>query len=166
MSEQEIETLTGLLSKIEPGFLPLPVFKEISRVYVSAILEVVPLRSMNGVTQVLLVRRDSNDPFWPNMQHTPGTVLRPSDKKGSLEDAMRRVLDGELGYSGENKPVFVNMRFSKSSRGSEFAAVHYLEITEEINSGEWFDADNLPVDLIQIQQDLIKMAVEFFKRRQ
>lgn len=165
MTEQETNSLVELLEKIEPGFLPLTVFKEISRVYVSAIVEIVPLRSMNGKTQVLLVRRDKDDSFWPNMVHTPGTVLRPSDKTGSLEDAFERILKGELGYSGESKPVFVKVRFSNSTRGSEFAAVHYMEITENIKNGEWYDVDKLPDDLISIQQDLIKMATESFERR-
>lgn len=164
MTDQEIKALTDLLAMIEPGFLPLSVFTEVARVYVSAIVEIVPLRSFKGKIQVLLVRREINDPFWPNKLHTPGTVLRPSDKTGSVEDAFNRILDGELGYLGERNPVFVKMRLSKSSRGSEFAAVYYLEILEEVKNGEWFDADDLPEDLVQVQDDLIKMAVESYKK--
>ena len=164
MSEEEIKTLTGLLAKLEPGFLPYSIFNEITRVFVSSIVEVVPLRQLNDKIQVLLVRREADDPFWPNMRHTPGTVLRAIDQKGNLKDAFTRIINDELGLKEEVMPVFVDVRFSQSTRGSEFSAIYYVEMTEEIIKGEWFDVETLPDDIVQSQRELVAKVVESFKK--
>lgn len=163
MTDLEIKTTTELLKKLEPGILPFPIFNEITRVFVASIIEIVPLRENNGITQVLLVRREADDPFWPSMWHTPGTVLRATDKKGDLNDAFRRILVNELECYEELTPTFVNIRFSQSTRGSEFSAIFIIDLKEESKNGEWFDVNNLPKELVKSQEELIKIAVNGFK---
>lgn len=165
MTDLEIKTTTDLLKKLEPGILPFPIFNEVSRIFVASIVEIVPLKKENGTIQVFLVRRDTDDPFWPSMRHTPGTVLRASDKKGDMSDAFRRILVNELGCSEEITPVFVDIRFSQSTRGSEFSAIFYVDSVGESKNGEWFDVNNLPSDLVKSQEELIKIAVNGFERK-
>lgn len=166
MTDLEIKTVTQLLKKLEPGLLPLSIFNEITRIFVSSIVEIVPLKKKNGVTQVLLVRRESDDPFWPNMWHTPGTVLRATDRKGDLNDAFQRILNSELGCTEEITPIFVDIRFSQSTRGSEFSAIYYINMVGKTKNGEWFDASSLPQDLVKSQGELIKKAVDGFEEKQ
>jgi len=164
MTTSEIDNLVELLKKLEPGLLPFTVFREVTRVYVTAIVEIVPLRLVDGKTQVLMTRRERDDLYWPKLWHTPGTVLRATDKKGDLVDAFERIMKGELGYQGEYVPVFVYQRFSQSTRGSEFSAVHYVEISGEAGKGEWFDVEKLPTDWVETQKEMIEKSVECFKK--
>ena len=57
----------------------------------------VPLRlNISGNIEVLLTKREASDPVWGGMLHTPGTVMRASDQKPNNEDALSRIIDGEL----------------------------------------------------------------------
>jgi len=91
--------------------------------------------------------------------------LRATDTKGSFEDAYKRVLVNELGCLEYKSPVFVGVRFSQSTRGPEFSAMHYVEIQGSTKIGEWFEVDNLPDGFIESQKELVEKTVEAFKKR-
>lgn len=63
---EEVEVAAELLSKVQPGYLPFPIFKEISRLVVRSSIELVPFRTRNGKTEVFLTQRPQDDHYWPN----------------------------------------------------------------------------------------------------
>lgn len=163
MSSDEIIQLKFLLSKLEPGVVPLPIFQEITRFWVTAVVEVIPVRMEGGKVQVLLTRREATDQVWPNKLHVPGTVLRATDGKGDFRDAFNRIFKEELGCKEEVLPVFTGNRFVEGDRGSELGVMYYTEINGKTSDGQWYDVDNLPGDLIEYQIVFIKKAVKCFE---
>lgn len=140
----------GLLKKLDIGLLPLEVFYEISRITCNVAYEIVPLRLRNGKVQILLTRRAADDPFWPNLLHSTGTIMRASD---DFKSAKERLLADELpGIKYKGEPVFVYNSAGTTARGSCVAIFHYLE-TISSPVGEWYDIDNLPDDVIKSQID-------------
>ena len=95
LNSKEQEILKRLLRELEPGQLPLDIFLEVAKLTVTPILEVVPLRLKSDKVQVLLFEREKSDPIWGGKLHTPGTIIRASDRGGNLEDAFKRVLGGK-----------------------------------------------------------------------
>jgi hypothetical protein len=163
LSDKEILTLITLLKRLEPGKLPLPVFLEIARLNVIPIIEIVPLRKKDGKIQVLLTKRDDNDPNWPGMYHTPGTVVRASDVNSEYNEAFGRILEGELVGLRTSEPVFVYPLLHKVKRGMESSLVFWVEVKEDPKIGEFFDIDSLPENIIDTQVEFIKKAAEDYK---
>src|ERR1700722_3027250 len=97
LNETELTVVVESLKKLEPGFLPYPLFQEMARLIALPIVDVVPVRrGQNGRIEVLLTQRKSYDAFWPNMWHNPGTVVRATDEDSDYVDAARRVFRDEL----------------------------------------------------------------------
>jgi len=145
MNQQEIDRTVELLKKLEPGVLPTEIFYQFARLYVTPIIELVPLRKdVNSDIKILTLKRPEDDPSWPGQFHTPGTVLRATDK--SIDEALDRILRDELeNLELVDKPIFVNFDFHKVARGTEIALVFSAEYTERPNFGEEIDANNLPM---------------------
>jgi hypothetical protein len=161
---EEIATAARILSKLRPGLLPLPIFLETMRLTVSSIVEVVPLRKRGDSVQVLLTKRKDDDPNWPGMFHTPGTVVRPTDEEGSYTSAFERILGGELAsveLAGE--PQYVGSVFHKVKRGMEDAKVFFVEVNGEPTTGTFHDVSALPDNVVDTQIDFIQMAAKKFK---
>jgi hypothetical protein len=162
-TEAEIEQAAAILSKLEPGKLPLPIFLETTRLTVTPILEVVPLRLKNSQVEVLLLERDKGDPIWGGMLHTPGTVIRANDKDGDFTDAFDRIFSNELGNSNHTKPVFVDRIFHQVKRGREIAEIYYVEMDSDFTNGKFYEATNLPKEIVDTQIPFITKAVNKFK---
>ena len=127
------------------------------------IVEVVPLRQKNDTAEVLLTRREDDDPNWPGMLHTPGTVVRASDAPGSYNDAFRRILDTELkSVELAGEPQFVETILHDGNRGMEDAKIYYVEVVGEPTEGTFYDANNLPSDTVKSQIGFIQSAVSRF----
>lgn len=164
LSEQEIDRLVGLLSRLEPGFLPLSVFHAVARLVALPIVEVVPLRVKSaGGVEILLLRRPADDPVWPNQLHVPGTVVRASDEPGFFDDALARVLAQELDGTSTSSPVFVKSMLHMQARGMEAAQIFWVLVEGEPTEGTFYDADDLPEALVATQLDFIPVAVAHFK---
>lgn len=164
ITDEEIATAKNMLTKLEPGFLPFDIFMEVSRLVTLSIVEIVPLRKREGIIEVLLTKRDADDPFWPNMLHTPGVVVRPTDEEGSYVSAFRRILDDELALVGLNgTPQYVQSTLHKSRRCMEDAKIFYVEVTGQPMTGTFYDAMNLPETIIDSQIDFIQAAVHRFQ---
>ncbi|MGI9027314.1 MAG: NUDIX domain-containing protein, partial [Candidatus Saccharimonadales bacterium] len=159
LTPEVIQDTADKLSQLEPGFLPLPIFLQITRLAVTSIVEVVPLRKNGDAVEVLLLKRPADDPHWPNQLHTPGTVLRPTDREHNYSDAFKRILNDELGITTPQEPTFVTTVFHRVNRGTELALVFYLEIPGETASGDFYDSDKLPSGVVETQLEFIKASV-------
>lgn len=160
---EEITAAARVLSKLHPGLLPLPIFLETTRLTVSSIVEVVPLRKRGDSVEVLLTKRDSDDPNWPGMLHTPGTVVRPTDEEGSYASAFERILGGELAsvkLTGE--PQYVDSVLHKVKRGMEDAKIFFVEVRGEPTTGAFYNVQALPENVVDTQIDFIHMAAQKF----
>ena len=158
--------IARLLSSLEPGILPEPVFHQVARLSVLSIVELVPLRSAaGGQTEVLLTQRPLTDHFWPGMLHSPGTALRSTDD--SYDDAISRILVDELGHPQlASPPTFVGNLLHRVRRGTESAAIYYVEVVRTPPIGQFFEHRKLPESLIETQYDTISLAVSAFDASQ
>ncbi len=165
LSEDEIQQAADLLAKLQPGFLPLPIFIQLARLTVTPVIELVPLRLRNDTVEVLLMQRPPDDPTWPGLWHTPGTVLRATDQEGSYRDAFERLLNDELaGVIAQSEPQFVETLFHQVKRGRECAQVFYMEVSGEPIEGKYFAAEKLPENTVDTQWNFIKHAVRLFRQ--
>ena len=151
------------LNGIAPGLLPEPVFLAVTRLMVTPVVEVVPLRSRRGETEIFLIRRSQNDPVWGGLLHVPGTVVRSSDM--SLEDALGRVIHDELDDPRCSAPVFVGNCLHLQKRGKELAATYWIELDTVPSIGAFFPVTDMPRDIVETQLDFIHPAIDHFHAR-
>lgn len=163
MTELEIRTLVELLSKCEAGNLPPEVFEAVARVAVYSAIEFIPLRLKNGNIEVLLLERDNDDIMWPQMLHTPGTVLRPTDV--SIENAFDRLFSDELIGLSTKHPEFIGLHMGRNRRGTCLLLEHIVEVTSEPKVGSFYDVNNLPDKFIAEQLDSLRRAVAIYGER-
>lgn len=161
LSKEEIQTVATILSKLQPGLMPFDIFHQFARIAVLPIVEVVPLRLQGGKVEVLLTRREADDPIWPSKLHTTGTVLRATDEAGSFKTAFERI-NAELGSTQLAPPVFVMNSFNGLGRGREYAAIHWAECLGEPKAGAFYPVDSLPDDLVEGQRPFIAAAAAAF----
>ena len=129
------------LKRLEPGYLPQEIFHQIARLSVTAIVELVPLIQTSSGVAVLLTRRPDDDQYWPGMLHTPGTAIRSND--ASYKEALRRILTDELvGVRLAGAPKFLGNILHRVARGTESAAVYYVELSATPSVGELHNADH------------------------
>ncbi len=165
ITEAEIETVTQILSKLQPGRLPFTIFHEFARLGVLPIVEVVPLRlSPAGQIEILLLERDADDPVWPGQLHVPGTVVQASDTEISYSNAFSRIFQGELQLAAAPNPVFVQNILHHSGRGMESSQIYWAEITGTPKAGRFYDTEQLPENLVQSQLDFIPQAIAAFNQ--
>jgi hypothetical protein len=166
MNQDDIQKTRDLLKKLEPGFLPYPIFEQLARIAALPVVEFIPLRLGQHVqVEVLLLDRGPDDPFWPNMLHTPGTIVRATDlHKGEPHDwqAFERIVQDELKNTKVRGPHYVGSMFHDSKRGVEQAQIYWIEVIGEPNVGTFYDAAALPDKLIQSQKAFIAQAVDNF----
>jgi hypothetical protein len=166
MESNEISQLTELLKKLEPGFVPYPIFEQLARIVALPVVEFIPLRQKQpGGVEVLLLDRGQDDPLWPNMLHTPGTIVRATDlHKGKTHDwqAFERIVQDELKNTKVRGPHYVGSMFHDSKRGAEQAQIYWVEVVGEPNAGTFYDAAHLPDNLIESQKAFIAQAVSSF----
>lgn len=162
LNDAEIAQAENLLARLEPGFLPFPLFLQIYRLAPAPTLDAIPLRrNSSGGIEVLLLRRPPDDPIWPNLWHNPGTVLRAND---SYESAMDRLLNDELqGARITKDPVFVANLFNQSKRGAEIILIHRIEIEGLAPVGTFWPVDKLPKDIIDSEIAIINKASQHYR---
>ena len=162
LNVNQISKIKKLLSNQSPGYLPYQLFIEFSKFIVVPIIEVVPLcKNIDGEIKVLLLKRPSDDLFWPNKLHTPGTIVRVDDL--SLNDAFDRIKN-EIGTTTTNPPAFFQNCYRVSERSKEMAMCYWIELNEhEKTNGEWYKSNDLPPDIVSNQITLIQKAMEFYK---
>jgi hypothetical protein len=164
MNNQEINELVRLLNKFDPGFLPHDIFIAIARLIVLPAIEFIPIRLEGNEIQVLLTRRQPDDPAWPNMLHTPGTILRSTDS--SLDEASSRLLKDEFGILDPEyvTVTFISYDLDHGTRGTGLTLEHLIEINVEVSVGEYYNVESLPEDFIEGQRAMLERAVIKFKQ--
>ena len=165
ITDEEIKHTVTSLRKLEPGFLPKDIFNEVARLSVLTAVEIVPLKmDQANKVQVLLLKRGEDDPFWKGMLHTPGAIIIASDRVGTFEDAINRVIQKELLSSPHiGSPVFTEVINIQHEIGRANCLVHWLEMTDEPKIGEYYYTDELPDNLISSQIEMIRNTAERFK---
>ena len=163
LTDRQIQQVTALLGELEPGDLPEPIFFELSRLMVVPVVELVPLRMRGNNLEVLLLDRGEDDPYWPETVHVPGTVFMATDTPGNLEDALSRLIEGELrGVATNGEPQFVKTIFHQTKRGKQLANVHFIELAQEPDVGEFYLVDDLPGNTMDHHLNFIGDAAEAF----
>ena len=168
MDEEKTDQLTNLLKELKAGFLPYPVFEQVARLVALPILELVPYRVVDGRIEVLMLQRSEDDPFWPNMWHAPGTVIRATDLNAQthdLQSAFDRLIHDELMSVKLGPAVFVASVLHESKRGAEQAQIYCAELLEEPKNGKLFAVDSLPEEFMAHQQDFINLVARQVKER-
>lgn len=163
LNSDEIEVAAGLLAKLELGYVPEPLFDQLTRLMVCSTIVIVPLKQTPQGWQVLLCKRGGAGPgnrTWPDHWHLPGTMLRPSDKEGDFSDAFDRLLKGEIGSTVSSRSLhFIRTAFTETKRGRELNQLYYVLITkDEPLNGTFFPVDNLPTPIIEHEIAFIKEA--------
>jgi hypothetical protein len=165
-SNEEIAQAASVLARLQPGFLPKEIFEQYTRLCTTPIVELVPLRQSTAGVEVLLLKRPADDPVWPNMLHTPGTVLRSTDVAGGLELALRRIYESELQITPQREPVFSGTIFHQVDRGAELASVYWLDLTDQtVEAGTWYSLSDLPDNLVASQLEFIKNSANAFSKQ-
>ncbi len=165
LTPEEIQSVVAILGKLEPGLLPVDIFRSIARLMTTCTVVLIPfVKQADGSEKVLLLRRDTADPFYPGLYHPPGTILRASDE--TIKDAVLRILAKELlNPTIAANPVFVGYVFDEIVRGKEVSLIHRIEIAENPEVGDLFAIDNLPKDIIENDIPRIRMAAEVLQQK-
>jgi hypothetical protein len=162
---EEIGLAVSVLKRLQPGLLPKELFIEIARIWTTSIIEVVPVRKNGEKTEILLLKREADDPNWPGMLHTPGTVVRPTDSEKGIVGPLERIYSDELGLEEWKDPVFVGPILHSVNRGTEMSNVFYLDMTGlQITSGEWYDVENLPENIVDTQKSFIAESIDKYTK--
>lgn len=160
------QQLADALKQYQPGFLPYPVFEQIARIVALPIVEFIPLRTRDGVTEVLLIERSHNDPIFPGLLHTPGTVVRATDINREADKPwppFERILHDELLDTPVGPHHYVGSQLHASKRGAEQAQLYWVEVTGEPKVGQFYALDALPDNLIESQRTFIEQAVKHYE---
>ena len=165
MNNIEEAQLVELLKKLEPGFLPFDVFVQMTRLMVTTAIELIVLRKNNaGSIEVLLLPRNNDFEYWIGKVHVPGVVLRPGDSEGDLDVPFRRIINEELEGLSVSKPVHVMTQYRKSARGSEAGQLYMAVAQEDPKVGAFYEATELPENMIEDYKAPIARAVELFHK--
>lgn len=164
LSPDEVRITAELLSRFQPGFLPLDIFHQIARLTVLTSVEMVPFKLDNaGKTQVLLLRRPSDDMFWPNKLHLPGTIVRATDEGENFEGVFQRLLVGEMGNPEVVRgPAIFGTVMRPNIRGKETLVMSWVQIATNPRGG-FYPVDGLPEDFIAEELPHLRKAHEHFR---
>lgn len=166
MKEDKTQQIADLLKVYKPGFLPYPIFEQIARLVALPILEFIPLRKTTAGVEVLLIQRPENDPLWPGMLHTPGTVIRATDinkDHNTNWPAAERIVNDELKGTKIGHPHFAGSQLHTSKRGVEQAQIYWVEVEGEPRVGKFYGVNNLPETLIDSQISFITLVTNNYQ---
>jgi hypothetical protein len=156
--------LVAGLSQLMPGEVPIHIFDQIARLTVTPVVEVVPFyRDEQENIKVYLLQRSAHDPYWPNLHHVPGTIVRATDHAdSSFSDPLRRVIEANLAAYAQTKPIFVCTSLCSVIRGLEIAIVFTTELQTAPTTTSLFDPQALPATMIDGQSHFIARALQMF----
>ena len=164
MTDDYIQQTAALLKQFEPGFLPYPVFEQVARLVALPIVEFIPLRKTDTGIEVLLIARPHDDVLWPDLLHTPGTVVRATDfgTEATVWPPFSRIIHDELLDTELGQPQYVGSLLNKSKRGVEQAQIYWVEVLGDPKVGTFYPVTNLPSTLMDSQKTFIAEAVRHF----
>lgn len=133
------------------GQLPLYAFRELTHVVPYAAFELLIIRQTPSGKEILLTRREPNDPAWPHLWHFPGTIARITD---TIERITTRW-EQELGVSPlPAQPRYLAMQFDDDHPcGRTLHLFHVMEVSLlfEPVEGMFHPLNDLPSDMIGFQ---------------
>ena len=135
-------------------------FYEICNLMVLPAFLLVPLVVTDqGELQVVLIRREPTDRFWPNLYHIPGTILRKGD---TFASAYGRIIREDLHFPEIiDEPKFVANLTNSTQRGEAVSMIYWLQIGKKTN-GDVFNWHNLPKDMIPEHREIVQIAAQHF----
>lgn len=158
--QQAIALLNKACSRMSAEF-----YNAVAAKFVMTAVETVSLRRRGGRVEVLLVERDPSDKFYAGQSHSPGTMLRASDR--TYGDALARVQRAELGFRFVGLPQFVAPIFQHTRRGPENGLVFACKLeAEKPRLGQFYDVEAPPENLIDHHEPIIRAATEFIKGKE
>lgn len=161
LSDEEIKLAADLLSKLDIGYLPTPIFDQTIRLVVCSTIVIVPLKQTAKGFEVLLRLRgdEPTNPVWPNHWHLPGTMLRPTDKPGDYSDAFNRLQDEMGGTVRHDQLRFIRTAFTQTKRGRELTQLYYMMVTGGKKlRGAFYPIDKLPAPILEHEIAYIREA--------
>lgn len=181
ITAREEELVVEILGKLDPKELPPKVFHAVERITALTAIETVFLRKREKQLEVLLLKRSDNDPYYPGMWHSPGSILRGGDGQelmGGSSDLLKltefsriywkpfvRILFDELGGWFAQSPKFAGTVLYSTPRGLEHGVVFLCECDREPKKGTWYSLDRLPENMVAHHHELIRMAVDAFLKK-
>lgn len=169
-SDDEIKQAAQTLSKLPRGYLPFPLFIQVTRLMTTPTLELAPIRMRGEEPEIYLTQRPADDPYWPSGWHIPGTVIRSTDEEGDFRTGFDRVKSDELGpaFTYKDEPVYVTTKFWDVLRGRELDAVHYVLVEVDDRAkldGKFFTQSELPATTLEHHKVMIPEIFEAYKRK-
>lgn len=149
------------LTKHIPQPIPGEVFNAVNSRFVLPSVDVVNICQIKSEYYVWLTRRPMNDKFWPNQEHTPGTVLRKTDP--SLEAACQRCATDELGVNITELHECGSVYTQNTNRGPSVSIVHLCFFNEKPRYGKYYPISKLPDNFIEHQRPIVELALKQFK---
>ncbi len=167
LDSSEIELLISLMGRL-PSPIPPDLFAVFAARFPQVAVEMVIIRKIGGVIHVLLTQRPTDDPHWPGMWHSPGSLVRSSDAPpvpglGTFNSVIRRI-QAEIGVKFLGYPTLVTVQFQQVARGCEIALVHFADVIGNPTYGTFYSVDALPENFIEHQRAVIQAAVAAWKR--
>ncbi len=140
--------------------MPYNVFRMLSLRMTTTAVELVIFRRFGAKLLVLLTKRPSDDPDWPDMWHYPGSIIRPDDK--SLDEVLERLQQHEIINKFAFWPKFVKVNVSQTMRGTVVQLIHFGEIIGIPQKGKYFSVKKLPSGFIKSQTKGLLLAYNAF----
>lgn len=116
-----VQDTVDALAKESPGQIPLEIFNEIARLTVVPVVEVI----MISQGKIFLLKRPTDDKYWPDQYCLPGKILSPSGHS-SIEDYITEICH-RFGVPDGDKAHFSGAKLYKTKRGTELAVVYQVE---------------------------------------
>ena len=143
LTDEEIQNVSNILSKISPGYLPFPIFKEFARITTTPTVVLLMFYQDNDSKKVFLTKRDENDEFWPGLYHVPGAILRGTDV--DIDLVLNRIQSNELGETElKSDPIFSKFYFKDTKRGKELTLAYSVQVSKvDASLGRLFSKDEI-----------------------
>lgn len=149
-SSGDDELAISILNKWTGGPLSIGLFTVLAKITPQYCIETVVMRMHNSKIQCLLVTRDSADPVWPGMIHSPGSALRAADydrrDKNPLMGPVERVQNNEIMLKFIGDPEFVGMDYYRTRRGPEVVHIFLAQVPENSvlqSNAAWYNVEDL-----------------------
>jgi len=153
LTKEEIEQFRTVSDKMK---FPIPIeafFAWCRNFYVNS-TELAILRKTGSEREIFLNLRPSNDPYYANMWHIPGTVCLP---RKTLAETVRNCITSEIG--GGLPDTLIPETFVKhwdntdETRGHTNQFLYVIDLPEnetyKLEGGQFFPLDNLPTPMLK-----------------
>lgn len=176
LSNQDRRQITlDYLRGLKPGYQEFEIFEQLARLSGLSTVELLPVRVSpqdTGKIEVLLVRRPVDDPFWPDLLHIVGAVIREDDVIEHSHDyrtAISRAMGEIGGLTFADSPVELETIHHRNVRSREIIIRFWVEVVGEPLHGEFFEVSDVlgrasELGLLDSHVAMIRRVVEAYRR--